>query len=551
VYALKVEYVGKRIVQLFRDLVERSVEVRYEPPKFREFPFKWAYVGQNDAIERICSSQFTYLAPHTGAGKTAVFVTAARVLGEPTVIIEPRVFLQEQVCQYARDGDIIYLASRKRHPCPLIDKLPEWAKKFFDKDLRPCDFRVGDYFYVARKKYEFPCPDCPYEILKDLVRERLDRGGIVVLNQGNFKYYLKAINDNRAFVIVDEADEVLRSVTAPIVVPKRAIAGANDVEDVLDNAYEFLKRKREKILDTLDELEEDLEKNPEDSKLLEEIVRLNNSLEQVERDLDWIRFYGDFARDVFYYEKGGAVYIEALPSFVWFKRFFWNCRVCLVTATPPPAVASSGEVVSYEVPFKAKVVVAPLYNMSKTQLSKVKDVDKVFERVAKFMQYVSRGVQYVLRAKRMKVVVHCANFDYVNRIKKYFDKPLVHDGTDKLENVIRVFNESEYYEWLFVVSAEYGGDFKGVPLQFVLKVPYPPLDERTEAMREKIGEDRFRAWYEYVALSQMIQATGRNARKPTDPAVTVIIDRSAVYLLKKYYNHLPEWFRKRLVFMLG
>jgi Rad3-related DNA helicase len=204
------------------------------------------------------------------------------------------------------------------------------------------------------------------------------------------------------------------------------------------------------------------------------------------------------------------------------------------------------KVVSYEVPFKAKVLITPMYNMSKTRIDSPEKMRKIFRNVAFYMKSVAKVVERLLGTS-IKVVVHCASFEYATEISQHFKDAIVHTGEDKLENVIRAFNENIEKGWLFVVSAEYGGDFKGVPLQFVLKVPYPALDERIIAMREKVGEAKFRAWYEWTALSKLVQACGRNAREPNYPALTIVIDRSCLYLLRKYHAHCPSWFKNRLV----
>ncbi len=533
-------------------ILNSNINIPTEPPKFSQFPYPTAYKGQNQAIEEICNNEYALLASPTGTGKTAVFLTASRVMQKPTLIIEPRVFLQRQVSEY---GNYVYLRKRERYPCRFLEKLDEKKRRswsFLDIDGHPCIFRIGDRFYFFGREYDYPCPDCYYEIDKLRAELIFEEGGIVVVNQGNFHQFLERAKELNAFVVIDEADEVLRTITCAISVPESEISeyledttpDLPETVEIIDSVQKYLRDRKKNLEEELEKLQEKYDPT-KDYKVLTKIPKINKQLEKITFDLLKVNLFKQNIRDVFYYHtEDGKLSVELVPKFEILEQLFEGCQMCFVSATPP--LNNSVKVVKYHLPCKAKVVFIPYTNMSRSKI----DVDPkkkktAFERVSTLMKNITKIVELVL-GKSIRVIIHCASYDYANSFAPYFENALVHERSVKLEDVIQEFYERNY-KYLLVVAAEYGGDFKDVPLQFIPKVPYPALDERTRALKEKLGEIQFREWYNWTALSRLMQACGRTARKPNDFSLTVITDQSFQYLWRMYRHKLPEWFSKRLI----
>lgn len=72
--------------------------------------------------------------------------------------------------------------------------------------------------------------------------------------------------------------------------------------------------------------------------------------------------------------------------------------------------------------------------------------------------------------------------------------------------------------------------------QVICKVPYPYLDEYTEA-RVKLEPE----WYQWRTAVTLVQATGRSVRSKNDHAVTYILDSDFARFVASNKNSLPRW----------
>ena len=228
---------------LFRAIA--TLESNTQSPSFlpapKTFPFKTIYPGQSDILKRIDGLESFCLTSHTGFGKTPVFLSLTR--GSPSIVIEPRKFLQHQTAKFF-DDYVLY--GRSGYHCPLsydasktAATAPCMAKEDCDGTTyhetcpnanstclnKPCKiFKVGNGF----KKY--PCVQCDYMDAVAEATRRLRSGQTVICNFGNFWNLLK----NADTVVVDEADLFFREISAPMKLkysnPKKDIA---DIKSLL------------------------------------------------------------------------------------------------------------------------------------------------------------------------------------------------------------------------------------------------------------------------------------------------------------------------------
>ena len=288
-------------------LYHTELKVDYELPQHGSFPFDTSYMGQNKAIQEIIDNDKCLLCSHTGSGKSSVFLTAAHELNLPTIIIEPRKFLQKQIGDYYND---YCLYGRGNYPCMFA---PSSASA-------PClkRHKMGKqwYFYFKKKEIMYPCADCEYIKAIHTTNAILNRGGVVVVNFGNFWRWVNSVK----FVIIDEMDEFFRSISNGIVL-KHSTELSSVEELIQEELYELHRELEDLDIESLDN------------------ARIYNKLKStVER----LQFYKSNKDICFAYhkkdwkEKKDKVYVEIQPgkSMILLDRLFSEVKLCGVTATP-------------------------------------------------------------------------------------------------------------------------------------------------------------------------------------------------------------------------
>jgi Rad3-related DNA helicase len=89
------------------------------------------------------------------------------------------------------------------------------------------------------------------------------------------------------------------------------------------------------------------------------------------------------------------------------------------------------------------------------------------------------------------------------------------------------------------------GMYEGIDLSYdlarwqaICKVPYPSLGDA--AVNERMI--RRPESYAWSAIRDLLQATGRVCRSPTDTGITYILDSNFKVLRKRYPDLFPDWF---------
>lgn len=527
-----------QVFKIISEAFENEVNVEVEEPKYKSYPFPTAWRPHNKLIDYILNNiiisdnnenNICYLTLPTGSGKTAIYLTAAVESGLRTLVIVPRNGLQEQVASYSGKMNIpiLYLFERAKM-CNKNSSKPPCLSKF----------RKGNkwFFKINNEIVEYPCLDCPYEIRKNVIKHLFSENKcIAVMNQGNF-WFLRSMAE---FVIVDEADETLRSITDAVSFPERYES---------DDPYEVLTWMKNRVENVIKKVLTALEETRKE----DELVKLNTLLNKFERKLRKIEFFMSYpSNKLITYVKKNSTYVELLDEPVnVVKKLFPDSKICLVTATPPPTVKVEVEHTS-ELPFRAKVIYAPIGNMSVRNVFSRSNAD-LLEKAAEF---IAKTYDYVVKLTGMKKApIHCGNLakhgTYIYEIlRENGFKVLLMEEGNQIES-IREFLQGDY-DFLCVVAAEYGYDWGFSPIQYILKVPYADLgDPRLQAIKRLLGDQKFNEWYDWDALSRLIQACGRNARGPNDFGITIILDSCFERLYRRFESKIPQWFKERLV-MLG
>jgi len=522
----------EKVYKVISEVFVSNVDVPTERPKYEHYPYTTAWVGHNDAISSILNSNESFLASPTGSGKTAVYLTASVVSELKTLVVVPRNGLQKQVADYEKrmGVPILYLFERSKM-C---------NKKKSDKDPAPClkKFRKGGkwYFKLGEEVVEYPCTDCPYEAKKETIRELFRNNEcIAVLNQGNFWL----LRSQAEFVIIDEADETLRSITDAVSYPRKFES---------DDPVEVLRWMASQINKDIEKVTSALEVTRKDS----ELEKLNIILHKLERRLRKIEFFMEYPPDkLITYIRGNKTYVEVFDNSINIvRKLFSDAKVCMVTATPP--ISNGTQPIEYVLPFRAKVIYAPLGNMSERNVFRRGNT----ELLEKAVDFIIKTYDYTVNLTGMKKApVHCGNLSkHGLRVYELFKANgrkalLMEEGKQNV--YVEEFIKGDY-DFFCAVAVEYGYDWGFSPIQYILKVPFADLkDPRLEAIRKQLGQEKFDEWYGWDALSRLIQACGRNARTPNDFGITIILDSCFGWLYNRFKDKIPKWFKERLVWLAG
>jgi len=509
-----------------------TVDMETEPPKYNSYPYPTAWKGHNDAISYILRNKESFLMYPTGSGKTVIYIVSAVESDLKTLVIVPRNGLQEQVAEY---GDkvgvpILYLFERSK-----------MCNKKQDGKRTPCSrkFRKNGkwYFKLGDEVVEFPCKDCPYEVRKGTIRELFrENKCIAVMNQGNFWF----LRSQAEFIIIDEADETLRSITDAVSYSKQYSS---------DDPLEVLEWMRDCISEDLGKVMKALETTRNEN----ELEKLNNLLQRLERKARKIEFFMDYPSEkLITYIKGSKTFVEVFDSPInVVRRLFPDAKICLVTATPP-INDGTGSRTDFKIPFRARVVYAPLGNMSERNVFRKGNTELLDEAA----EFIIKTYDYTVTLTGMKKApIHCGNLGKhglrIYEILKANGRKAVLMEAGNQINSIKEFIQSDA-DFFCAVAIEYGFDWGFSPIQYVLKVPFADLgDPRLKAIKKLLGKDKFNEWYNWDALSRLIQACGRNARRPDDFGVTIILDSCFERLYKRFESKIPQWFKDRLIWLEG
>lgn len=527
------------IVKVFTTPPPSEAEV-YEEKKFNSYPFDKARKGHNEAVEKILSSDFTFLSSPTGMGKTAIALTAICESDLPSIYIVPRNALQVDIAEkYKIPKEIMFLLGKRK-----------MCDHYIDRDTMLCDLRVvvkgKTYIRYKGELLPYPCEDCPYLAQKKLIEQGLfENTCIPVLNQGNFFEF----KNHAKFVVVDEADATFSAIKNAVSYPEQIKA---------DNPEETLRYMLQKYNDALSRIEQQLEDH--EALTDSEIIELNKERGEIERRINKIElFLKKYPDKLISYIRGGTTYVEVFEEDmkVVAQRLFPQAKkILLITATPPLNYAK--EAIYFTLPFpRVRVFCDFVGNLSVRNLGKVGDdlLAKAVERIIKINSFISKltGVR--------KSVIHCGNLNKHGKTvaeileNNGFKPVLMEEGNQA--KVIEEFKQGDY-DFLCIVAAEYGMDWKEFPLQFVLKVPFADLsDPRVIAIKSLMvrkyglseGQHKFHEWYDWDALSRVIQACGRNARDPQAFAVSVILDDCFERLYIRFEDKIPSWFKERLIWV--
>ena len=202
--------------------------------------------------------------------------------------------------------------------------------------------------------------------------------------------------------------------------------------------------------------------------------------------------------------------------------------------------------IEYSVPMRTAIYYTPIGLMTSRNVFTMHN-EHLLSDASKFISNIYLVHKNMFENE--KAAIHCGNLGrhgliLNEHLQQEGYKTILHES-GKLKEIIERFLSTDT-QFLLVVSAEYGFDFKDISLQYVLKVPFAAMDERLHALERAICKPAFNDWYSMDALNRIIQQCGRVGRGANSFGCTFILDSKFQTLYQKYKDKLPEWFKARL-----
>jgi Helicase C-terminal domain len=483
------------------------------------FPLPQIYPQQQNLImEASGDKSLTYaITSHTGAGKTPVFLSLCRNI--PSIVIEPRKFLQVQCASYYKD---FVLFGRSEYACqyaPSAATAPCNRKVSCDTTLfhDTCHNSTGKCLDKPCRIFEadgtwqrYPCNECQYIRAQIDAKNVLKHNGTVICNFGNFWSLLNYAK----LVVIDEADLFFREIAKPTKLfystPKK-----NDGDTIAS----LLQRE-------VRDIQEAIKTSPSS-----QVYSLQNALYNAQ-------FLLGQAELCFKYQRKDKMYIEISPDKVGVlkDKIFHDKKVILVSAT-------LGEFdiprYSYSVWQRRGIFYAPVGKMTSRELGmKPWLIGKAAEQI-EAISSIAEG-----KYDTHKFPIHTGNLG--NHGAKLLealgdDKCTMHERGQLMQTIDKFVDDTDK-RYLIVAGADYGGDFTFAKMQFVLKFPYASLDERMRTLERVMGKAKFNQYYTNEAITRVVQACGRVCRGYGDFGATIVLDSKFMEIYRQKKRVFPDWF---------
>lgn len=160
-----------------------------------------------------------------------------------------------------------------------------------------------------------------------------------------------------------------------------------------------------------------------------------------------------------------------------------------------------------------------------------------------YSQAVSEIREIIHENPGVRGVIHCTSYTMADQFAQSLgdEKRIIHYNRDNRNAIINRFMSGwEYPDGvLLAVGLTEGYDFKGdlCRFQVLVRVPFPVPGKCMKARMEKDG--RFYGWRTSLTL---VQTYGRGMRSPTDFCKTYVLDERFNDFIKRENDQLPYWF---------
>ncbi len=504
--------------------------MNYDTPADLGFPgerFPHWRLHQREAIGEIAkqlsdSYNLVSLSGPTGTGKSLIGCAVAKELRLRALIL---VGTKQLASQYEMSfpESVVVMKGRSNYPCYVYPHLTA--------DIAPCT--MGDQCPVKFSK-------CPYYLAK----KRALGADIVAMP---YAYALNELNYigkmRRPFVILDESHRTERELMSWVNISiNKKLLGKYGIQ--VPSLKGFTRWKEwamailPKVSDVLAKLAAQAQSFNWDKSFMKDYQRLDRVYKEVgklsELNETWLEEYKPWS------VKFKPVWVSKYAYPYLFKH---GQKFLLMSATPPfPEVLGIGEHGSLEVQSTFPVASRPLINLAVVKLNRktlesqlprvVQECDKILDRhFAEGQKGIIHSVSYKIR-------------DYLLAYSRWSEYMITHGRADRSE-VLGEFMAAEGPKVLVSPSMSEGVSFDDDRARFAIQVktPFPSLAD--PQIRARANESK--RWYQYQTCMNIVQTTGRTTRSPTDWSVNYMLDGHLGWLVNKYRDYFPQWFKDAIV----
>ncbi len=160
--------------------------------------------------------------------------------------------------------------------------------------------------------------------------------------------------------------------------------------------------------------------------------------------------------------------------------------------------------------------------------------------------WASRIDQIIAGRLDRKGIIHTVSYDrakYIALNSDHHDKFFLHTGRNTRE-VVEAFKAAPAPAVLVSPAVSTGWDFpyEACEYQIIGKLAFP--DTRSAVMKARSDEDK--EYPSYLAMIQLVQASGRGMRAADDICETIIIDDNIGWFMQKNKQFAPDWFLRSM-----
>lgn len=509
------------------------------PEKFTE----WRH-DQDRAVLRALDSpkRFVVLALPTGAGKSLVYMAAAKLSGKRTAFLTATKNLQAQLIDDFHTSGLVDIRGANNYECV----------ESHDGTMNRGRFHSCDHGYCkAGIKCEKQSSGCLYF---DQVRVAKHSSLVVT----NYAYWMnKQAQDEGAtlgdfdMLVMDEAhdsvDELCSYLSVEIArADVESLAGGKllAAEAPLQKWIAWANELYKKVAPVALALRETLQKAGARGSWRVDIRHLR-ALEKLRDKLGKIAgLQGEWVCDVV--RSGSQRELVAKFDPVWPAKyaedalFYGIKKVILTSATIRPKTLELLGIKPEDVDFVDYPSVFPKERRPVIHVPSVR-VDKNIDAGDRKL-WVSK-IDAIIRARTdRKGIIHTVSYErarYIFENSNFRDYMLMHE-TRTARDVMEVFKRGDAPLILLSPSMTTGVDFPydQCRYQIIAKIPFP--DTRNKVMAARTKEDA--TYGHFIAMQTLVQMCGRGMRAADDLCENLIVDDHAKWFIPKWREFAPKWF---------
>lgn len=196
----------------------------------------------------------------------------------------------------------------------------------------------------------------------------------------------------------------------------------------------------------------------------------------------------------------------------------------------------------YSVPSSFDPVKSPIYCVNAGKMTYT-------EKKTSFPRVMEEIAAIVSRRLDRRGIIHSRSYENARYIKdglwRYKDTIVVQDRDDREGSIERWLRDKRKSSVFISTAMTDGLDLRGdlCRYQIYVQVAYPPLTDARAKRRLELGNE---LWYNYQAIEDVEQGSGRATRSEDDWSEMFVLDSTFSRLKTQYYKYLKRWFTARL-----